>query len=324
MAKLILKLLCFSTIVGVSLSVAIFFLFPIIKNRETGNFRLNSQNRVLLLGHSHSACALNDEIINDLDNFSQAGESYFYTYPKLRLLLEYNKQYRHVFIEFSNNQIFKTMDNWIWSDKYLNYLYSVYFPFITPEDQKFLFYKNPISFISSVLKSSGLRLKALLNRRAYWSKATGRFQAEKVSVADSLLRANAIGTPLPQAQLSTYLNESISYHNLIMLRRLIDLSRRNNKKVFLVRSPQHPQSPERNNEYMYQFIRHNFFSDVYFLDFNDYPLKTSELYDLSHLNYYGATTFSKWAKQFFESDFWQSITNSDSSHASNSSPLFKY
>ena len=108
------------------LKFVFFFLFILIGlfllNRHFANFKIKESSRILIVGHSHSECAYNDSLINNVVNFSQSGESYFYTYFKTKKFIEQNPNIQTVLIEFSNNQIAFSMNNWIWAEKYMSSL----------------------------------------------------------------------------------------------------------------------------------------------------------------------------------------------------------
>ena len=100
-----------------------FYLINILKNKKdnseiiiknSANFKLKPQTKYLVLGHSHPECAFNDSLINNLKNLAQTGESYYYTYFKTIKVLEQNPSIEIVFVEFTNNQIYELMNNWIW------------------------------------------------------------------------------------------------------------------------------------------------------------------------------------------------------------------
>lgn len=69
------------------------------------------------------------------------------------------------------------------------------------------------------------------------------------------------------------------------------------KSVFLIRSPQHPLYEYRNNEAEFSRIRERYFSDIKFLDFNNFPLKNDDFADFGHLNFKGALKFSAYINQ---------------------------
>ncbi len=109
----------FSGIIFIAYSVVIEI--PELVINEYAEFKLPDNPKYIVLGHSHPECAFNDSLIQNFKNLSQSGESYFYTYFKCKKILETNASIKVVFIEFTNNQLDETMNDWIWKDKYLKY-----------------------------------------------------------------------------------------------------------------------------------------------------------------------------------------------------------
>ncbi len=68
----------------------------------------------------------------------------------------------------------------------------------------------------------------------------------------------------------------------------------NNKQVYLIRSPQHPQSLHLINDQIYKHILQSKFSSIEYLDLNIFLLKNKKFMDLEHLNSIRAKKFSIW------------------------------
>ena len=254
---------------------------------RNAKFKLAPVNN-LIIGHSHSECAFNDSIINNFKNLSALGESYFYSYQKLKKVLPQNKKIKNVFIEFSNNQITKQMDYWTWDDKHL-LSRSRYLPFIDIGDLKLLWSKNPSGFITSSSKSfRNNTMNVLMFRYNYKNKLGGYFWLNRFKT-DSLV-ANLKKDNLKLSNKS----DSISTKNIEYLQKIVSLCKTNKVNVFFIRSPQHPLLPTRKNEKQFLKIKSEMFKNITFLDFNNFPVTNNEFGDLGHLNYLGAKKFSLW------------------------------
>ena len=64
----------------------IIFLSIIIEDRAT--FKLDQNITHIVMGHSHSETAINDSLTMNSTNVSESGEAYFYTYIKLKKLIQ--------------------------------------------------------------------------------------------------------------------------------------------------------------------------------------------------------------------------------------------
>ncbi len=275
------KLLVFSLIL---LSMLIGFL---LLNRYFANFKMKKSSPILIVGHSHSECAYNDSLINDVANFSQSGESYFYTYFKTKKLIEKNPEIQTILIEFSNNQININMNDWIWAEKYISYRFPKYGSFMNINSYLILLEQNPKSFSSSTRILIKNCIKNTFTGYEFQEDIGGYFYLER-DKTDSLV------TNFPTISKLKNRKQELSEYNIEYLRKTVNYLMSKNKKVFLIRSPLHKMYEGYSNEEQFQQILISKFSDVEFLDFSQFPLSNSEFGDLEHLNHKGATKFSHW------------------------------
>ena len=265
----------------------------IYKNCE---FKLDNSPKYVLFGHSHPECAYNDSLISSFKNLSQSGESYFYTFLKAKQIIKQNPSIEVVFIEFTNNQINKSIDRWIWNDKNLNYRYPTYAPFMDLKDNILLMKNNVFGYLNSNSNSLKYNLSRLLRQNFDYTNSIGGYKYLKRNKTDSLIRT------LKESPTNKIFNP-ISENGLDYLSRLIKFCKEESKIVYLIRSPIHKQFPELSNEQLYHKIRLNRYSTIDYLDFSKFPLNNSEFGDLGHLNYRGARVFSLWFESVLNSNF---------------------
>ncbi len=258
----------------------------LIVDKES-DFKLDSNPKYLVLGHSHPACAFNDSIIKNLKNLSYPRESYFYTYFKTQKTLEQNPSIEVVFIEFTNNQIDSTMNDWIWGDENIGFFYSTYSPFMGISDKMLLAENNISGYYNAVSLSFKHNLLRLIKRDFLYRREIGGYWYLNKNETDSLAGL------IKENNFPIHKNE-ISQTNLNWLSKLIKYCKEKHKRVILIRSPQHEKYSEFPNETIYQEIRKKDFSSTEYLDFSKFPLPNSEFGDLDHLNYKGAIIFSNW------------------------------
>ncbi|MEO7982899.1 MAG: hypothetical protein ABI688_02335 [Bacteroidota bacterium] len=284
MRKLIIQTLAFFVI-----TCGVIFLLLRWSNKQVSSkaqFVVPGNIQMIVLGHSHPECAFNDSLIANFRNFARSGESYFYTYYKIIPLLRQNKQINTVFIEFDNNRLVEKVDGLIWGSRYISYQYPNYGSFFDGEGNQLLFRKNWKSFINNQALLLKKNLEAIRTGAFDLTKNTGGFIYLERDQTDSILAARkkdpapAAGSPFAASK------------NLYYLEKLIRVCRRENRKVYLVRSPLHPEFEELRNENFFQQIRGTRFGDIEFLDFKDFPLLNTDYANLEHLNFRGARKFS--------------------------------
>lgn len=291
MKKFIFKVLNFTIIYG------IFLLSTILIIKYFSKFKIEENANMMIVGHSHSACAFDEALIDGLCNYSSEGESYFYSFYKVKKMIDQNPQIQTLFIEFSNNQISKEMDDWIWGDNYMSHRFPKYAFFMEKDAVSFLLKKNPKCLLKSIVPAFNNNMKIVVNNLNYTKEngLGGYIPLERERV-DSIIKHKK-----DKEHAHKDFNE-LSNKNLEYLSRIIKYSQEHNVKVFLVRSPLHKSYDGLKNEPLFQKILQTNFSDIEFLDFSKYPLKNSEFGDLSHLNYKGAQKFSKWFNTLIHKD----------------------
>lgn len=281
MKKFIYKILGFSSLFCLALFVII------VLNRSKANFTINGDSQFLLVGHSHSACAFNDSLIDGLTNCSESGESYFYTYFKTKQLINQNPNIDYLFIQFSNSQIDTIMNSWIWGDKYISSRFPKYASFMDASSLKLLLSHNPKSVKESISPWLQFNLNKTVNSFNY-ADEMGGYLYSPLEIPDSLLKEKRTKKQFDQASYKT------SSANIKYLHKIIKYCEQSKVKVFLIRSPLHAKYPGYENEIIFQKLLKRQFSKTEFLDFSMFPASNSEYLDLEHLNSKGANKFSSW------------------------------
>ena len=256
--------------------------------RNKADFEIPGSPEYLVVGHSHPEYLFNDSIIDNLKNFGHSGETYFYTYLKLKQLINQNKRVKFVLVEFTNGNIEKDMDHQIWDDSHIGFRYPLYAPFMDLNDKQLLLSNNISGFINSNSVSLRDGLTNRIRKNSYhFLPDIGGYAPVTYNKTDSLVYAVTKNKSRKGKAI-------ISENNLAYLSKIVQFLKSRGIKVIFVRSPQHPLYPVRNNELVYQEYRKTKFSDIDFWDFNNFPLDADEYADLEHVNYKGSIKFSNW------------------------------
>ncbi len=260
--------------------------------RDCGSFKIASGNRHLLVGHSHAETGVNPRHTPGLENFAEAGESYFYTYTKLRQLIEANPFIENVYLELSNNQITTRMETKIWGDQYLSNFLPRYFPFLTLEQHWLLLRENATAYFGTIPFFARASFQRMVRGNMDFSSEIGGYRPFKESHADSLLAVweewrAAID---PSHFSAENVQESFTLH---YMQQIVNFCREERINLFFVRLPVHAKHVDLENDQIFQRIRKLIAPEIPFLDFQHIPVATHQWRDLGHLNAEGATYFSK-------------------------------
>lgn len=283
MGKFLKKIVLFySLLVAVCL---LLFGFQNWQIRKNANFKFSQNTKYLVAGHSHSECAYNDSLISNFKNIATSGESYFYTYQKLKEVLRQNEQLKMVFVEFTNNQIDAGMDTWIWGDKYISKFYPKYGSFMDLWDTGLLLKHNTPSVVNNFSVQQKRNLMDMLKNDYDYRKDLGGYVYYNENRLESAIRN----------QLETKKNtplHKLSHTNIDYLRKILSLCDQHQVAVIFVRSPQHSLLKMRKNEAQFLKVYSEAFTQIPFLDFNNFNIPDDGYKDLEHLNYKGARIIS--------------------------------
>lgn len=252
-------------------------------------FIINPNATSIVLGHSHPECAFNDSLIDNCKNLAQSAESYFFTYNKLKKIIQNNPQVNTVFVEFTNNQLSKKMDDLIWGDEYFSFMYPKYAAIMNTRDCRLLLSHNALALLHSLpvtLKKNFLFL--VKNKKDYINEmGWGGYWYLVKSKTDSLINAIPNASIKQEQPPEEMLTANVGY-----LQKIVQLCKQHAIKIYLVRSPMHSRNTELSNEAAFKKVARTTFSDIDLLDFKDFPLSNSEFADPQHVNYKGAKLFS--------------------------------
>lgn len=264
-----------------------------IKNND---FKIKKTTKYVLLGHSHAKCAYNDSIIDNLENFSQSGESYFYTLPKIKEIIRCNPQVKTIFLEFTNNQLTKKVEEWIAGKKYLGYYYATYFPYIESNSHLFVLKSQPFVYARNLPIVCKDLLKKSISKHQY-PYEFGGFKALKGNL-------DSYKTDKTQHRNEDFVDiqRGISKIQLHYLQEIIAFLKDKKIELILIRSPQHKSYQGFANEKDFDNVVKNELAHVKFIDLVNFPLSDNDFRDQEHINGQGAEKLSKWFNLFLKED----------------------
>jgi len=254
------------------------------------NVKLPKKYSVLILGHSHPAQAYDANYINNTINMATAGEAYLYTYFKAKKVIDKNPQIKKVFVEFTNNQIEKGMDNWIWDDVHLQYRIKECWVLLDNEAIQLLYNKNPTGFINAFSKSLFDNLGRLFVSKNAIIKREG---IHKIGATDEISINNKQLSKLKSSKNLNY-DLEISDYNILYLQKIVKYCQEKHIEVCLIRSPMHKNYDVSYTEYKFKEILRTKFKNIQWLDYKDFPIPNKGFQDAEHLNSYGAKIYSQY------------------------------
>lgn len=121
---------------GIPFSIIIILLLSLnyINNKAMAEYKLDNGVKSLFIGDSHIQCAINVALIPNVVNLAQSSETMFFSYFKIKYILQNNPAIKTVYLGFSYHNISTYGDEFTYG-KYSYDIASRYF-FILPLEQK--------------------------------------------------------------------------------------------------------------------------------------------------------------------------------------------
>ncbi len=252
--------------------------------------RLPTETTILVLGNSHPECAIKDDSIFGLKNFSRSSEPLYYTKEKLKWLLKWNPQIQKVFIELSENQLESRMYDWIWSSESVQRHVASLFPFLELNFHLEAFKVHHLRYLESFFLGMKRSITAIFLEEDQFFFSFLQWGGYKSQKGSHIKESQDSLAVLSKRQESLNPDED----NLSAIYLIDEICAKEEIELTFIRCPYHHSAP-RNFEAAYSafFADH---PDFKLLDFRDFNLSDSCFYDSQHLNDKGASIFTTYFK----------------------------
>ncbi|MBK8983741.1 MAG: hypothetical protein IPM38_15840 [Ignavibacteria bacterium] len=233
MKKFIIRVTVFLTI-PVFAGIIIFIAFSSIVSSVSKEYKLEPDISEIYIGDSHIQCSVNDSLISGSKNLRHTSESFYFSYYKLKLILEANPNIKKIYLGFSYHSLSDYYDDFI-TGKYSRSISPDYF-FILPLSEQINFITRGAedfpSYIKSILISGNENLSEG-NIYTFAGRYLNRFKESSAAQFSMDKRLKF------QYYKDKKLNE-FSEINLRYLNEIIALCKRYNIDLILLNTPLHP------------------------------------------------------------------------------------
>ncbi|MGN6493304.1 MAG: hypothetical protein ACTHLE_14990 [Agriterribacter sp.] len=238
------------------------------------NWKLPENIHVLFMGASHIECGINDSIFPNSINLAMGSERYMFTYLKLRELLKYNPQVDRVYLQYAPTDTWKNTDSKYYSNNEMSYFLPTYLPLFSKEEWK---------VYDTIAKShiTTLLTQKIIKRIPSDLRSLGCFKAR-----EEAFDSRKDSYKMPEWQ------ESGSQVNLSYLEKIVKLCKDKNIRLYFLYMPMFNPAKFYDQEAFYKTYREKF-SDITLLDYSAWKCPDSWRADEHHLNYEGASNFTK-------------------------------
>ena len=281
------------------------FLFIVIGNYwliKLTPINFPSKKNILVLGDSAPECAINDKIFKKSVNFSAPAESYYYSYLKLKKILETKQAVDTVLLSFSPHNIFD--NTWFASQSNIQHNFCRYYPFMSRNDFRFLLESHPKSVIYS-LRPIALQFLKNIFRRVLGDNVLqiGGFTSLDLDRLEDALQSLKAGKAIKDFRLPKDLYPTNV--EIVYLNKILQLCNEKQVKLILINLPKRVELLRHKRYGMEEFqkVYNTEFSQLDYFDFSSFSMEDEMYADLLHLNKKGSSYFSN----FLETSGWESF-----------------
>ena len=246
---------------------------------------VDKSKSILILGDSHTECAIDDSMVSKSVNISQSADVYFYSFIKLRKFLKINSDIKTVILGISEKSLYNK--GWFQSNKSMRRKSNNYFRLMNLNDFRVLLEAGGINAFIYLAEASfhNFTRSLTIQESDYRDMRIGGYKKLKRDKLDE-----AIARYKKQSNIDrTYSENQIEY-----LLKIVDLCKKYKVKLILLNTPIYVYYRNENDSYkLNQFIKKRIGSYAEYWDYSNYLLPDFGYGDFGHLNYRGAEIFSK-------------------------------
>lgn len=252
--------------------LAISFLSQFIL-KERASFAFSKDKNILVLGDSHTECAINDSILTNWQNLSRSATHYYYIYTILEEVLADNPQIDTIVLGIHSASFSEDFDSrMLFDDKYIN-------------RQKYLFiYANPLDILT-FSTSNPYFLLTYFQPKIRLSPISPYDVGSFVSLKKNNINKKSIQDSIDK---EIQIEEGPNFE---YLKKIYAFLKQRQKTLILINPPVLNSSDQK--EKGLRDIIHSLNDIVLYADYHDFSLPDSCFADNGHLNYLGAEIFSQ-------------------------------
>lgn len=204
-------------------------------NKAFNNYRIDPKITTAFMGDSHPQCAVNDAFLPGTRNFAQAAEASYYTYFKMKVLLENNPSIRKIYLGLGYHNISTHYDQYIYGG-HAKDIAARYFFILPLKDKLSVLSNNPKDFVELLENSwsNGLKNRKLENAD---NTILGHYENFFVDVA---ARKSSMDKRLALQFRENGQLRDCSELNIGYFKKMVNLCRSKNVELIVINTPVHP------------------------------------------------------------------------------------
>jgi len=247
----------------------------------SSNITLLKEQTTIIAGDSNTECALDDEKIKSALNISRSGESYFYTYHKLKYLLEKKENFNTVYLSFSPYNVVSE-ENRLTSNGRIYNNFIEYLPVLDLESIFYLVKMDKRNAFLSLLKSP---IHLIRHKNVLWG-------GYLYLIRNNLDRSTRNSK---QYYSQNFTQKNIDQIEVLYLLKISTLLDSHDIELILLNTPKWTEFYKfSNHRDLFDEVYEKHFSEIKFLDFSSLFSEKEFFGDSVHLNFKGSEVFTEY------------------------------
>jgi hypothetical protein len=291
LTKLVLFLIVFILLTGAMVGYY-------IRDMRRVNFHAMADRHILVIGDSHTECAIDDNIFRRSVNMSRSASAFVFSYALLRKWKADNPGLDTVLLSYQSSSIsYDREEAWMYDESVLALRLPYFLPYFNLYDfwnYKFSpqFYKSAIQYPFTVRDFH--KQDTLENRYQWLNENIGHARAlpyNKLKEDIAATKPATRGGP----------PEKLSQVSIDYVHKIAAYCKKKNITLILINTPVYQWNKYVNHE-EFEANRKRFFGDIMYLDYKDFPIADSCRADIWHLNAVGQQQFSEYLQKNISDD----------------------
>jgi|GEM_PF-3153555 len=251
---------------------------------------IDKSKNILVLGDSHTECAIDGDAFTRAENFSKSATPVIYSYVALRQLIVDNPQIDTVLLGFhTGTLIYERERNWIFGESEMARQIPYFLPYFNAEDV-WLFLRTR-QFYKSAMEIPRASLDYYLKNRngkgqSWINENIGHFRQLTFSMFS---KDTSVTIPFANQKKK----DTVSQISLGYIRKMAIFCKEHHITLILINPPVY-RSDLYDNYAILEENRKKLLRDLLFVNYENFPIPDSSRFDIWHLNQYGARQFSQY------------------------------
>jgi hypothetical protein len=289
--KLGLFLLVFILLIG---SVVGYY----IRDMRKINFQAMGGRHILVIGDSHTECAIDDDVFLRSGNISKSASAYVFSYALIRKWKSDNPEIDTVLLSYQASSLSDDQQSrWMYDESTIAPRLPYTLPYFNGGDYWNYKFSAPFwkSFIQYPLTVRAFHEADTLENRYVWLNenigSARALQYRKLKEDVAATKPVVKGAP----------PEKLSQVSIDYIRKIAAYCKRKNITLILINTPVYHWEKYVDHE-RFEANRKKYFGDIKYLDYKDFPIADSCRADIWHLNGVGQKQFSEYLQKNITED----------------------